>query len=431
VSPEIWGGPDHYAKGFTVRPNADTSFQGRHDVKLFFLFEEAAGLSATLFETTRTMCKENMGHLWLVILNPTDTTCRAYVEENLCDLEGNPFWRTFSLSAFDHPNVIAELNDQPPPVPQAVDCKQIETWLASWCDELKPGDQVGTDVSWPPLEYCARKGIEPRWFRPGPEFFARALGQWPATGSGVWSDALWNACHPDDREGKFQPPFPLNDLPEVGCDTSTGKAEDYMAIHSRWGAVSLHHETSNTMDAVRIAGRLREVCRELAALVTSCRPAHSAPVTPQQIPIKIDDDGTGNAIVAMLQREGYTVVGVGAATVAMDQQRYTNRRNELWFQTAAQARAREIYLGALDSKTLARLKQQLMAVEWNMNPAGKRVVEPKDKTKEKIGRSPDDADAFHLARLRGMMYEAPEFVDNEPDLRPAVAGFVRGQRAGH
>jgi hypothetical protein len=34
---------------------------------------------------------------------------------------------------------------------------------------------------------------------------------------------------------------------------------------------------------------------------------------------------------------------------------------------------------------------------WDLDPAGRRKVEPKEETKEKIGRSPDDADALLLA----------------------------------
>jgi hypothetical protein len=38
-----------------------------------------------------------------------------------------------------------------------------------------------------------------------------------------------------------------------------------------------------------------------------------------------------------------------------------------------------------------------MAPTWKIDAAGRRVVEPKDETRKKIGRSPDDADAMNLA----------------------------------
>jgi hypothetical protein len=38
-----------------------------------------------------------------------------------------------------------------------------------------------------------------------------------------------------------------------------------------------------------------------------------------------------------------------------------------------------------------------MAPRYKLDSEGRRVVEPKEKTKERIKRSPDDADGFNLA----------------------------------
>src|SRR5262249_47717382 len=73
--------------------------------------------------------------------------------------------------------------------------------------------------------------------------------------------------------------------------------------------------------------------------------------------------------------------------------------------------------------------QQLLAPAWELDAAGRRKVEPKDETKEKIGRSPDDADAFNLAH-----YEAPlaEYAALEPEPRRLEpAGDFRERRGGH
>src|SRR5262249_54470377 len=153
-----------------------------------------------------------------------------------------------TLSSLEHPNIAAHFEGRPLPVPAAVSVRQIESeWLPEWCEAVTDlADVRATDVQWPPEQY--RKPDEPkRFYRPRPVFQARALGLWPDRGAGVWSEALWAAC----LRGPA-PEFPLGLLPEVGCDTATGKGEDFHAIHARWGAVSVHHETSNTMDPVRI-----------------------------------------------------------------------------------------------------------------------------------------------------------------------------------
>jgi hypothetical protein len=56
--------------------------------------------------------------------------------------------------------------------------------------------------------------------------------------------------------------------------------------------------------------------------------------------------------------------------------------------------------------TRARLRQQLLAPARGYHEcSGRRVVESKDETKEKIGRSPDDADALLLTYLEGVVFE--------------------------
>src|SRR5262249_2924063 len=94
---------------------------------------------------------------------------------------------------------------------------------------------------------------------------------------------------------------------------------------------------------------------------------------------------------------GYTVHPIGAGTQATYPDRYPRKRDELWFEVAERARSGGVYLGALDRATPRRLKQQLLAPAWELDAQGRRKVEPKDRTKEKIGRTPDDADAFLLA----------------------------------
>ena len=240
-------------------------------------------------------------------------------------------------------------------------------------------------------------------------FQCRALGVWPDLGSGVWSDSLWKAC----LEGP-QPAFPLADLPQIGCDMGQGKGDDFHGIHGRWGAVSVHHETANTMDPVRVFTRIKAVALQLAEMATGRRDRNAAPIDPKKLPIKIDDDGTGNAIISFLRAGGYCVIPIGAGTSAIRPDLYPNKRSELWFYTAERAKIGQVWFGLLDRPTRNRLRQQLTAPEWNPDPAGRRKVEPKDDTKEKLGRSPDDADSMNLA-----YYDAPPWGEIPPaDARP-------------
>lgn len=247
-----------------------------------------------------------------------------------------------------------------------------------------------------------------QWYRPGAWFQARGLGLWPASSDSIWSESLWEACVSLAQRpiwmSRHNSTIPQQ-LPELGVDCSTGKASDFMAIHGRWATASILHETSNTMDPARIFTRIKEACDWLVQYVTARRPFSSAPVNPKHIRIKIDDDGTGNAVTAFLLRERYNAVAIGAGTKATDPTKYPRKRDELWFASADKAKAGLVYLGGegIDRETRQRLRQQLMAPAWKLDGAGRRCVEPKDETKEKIGRSPDDADALLLA-----FYDAPD-----------------------
>jgi hypothetical protein len=392
-SPEMRRGEDWYAKGFTARKGE--SFSGRHRARMLFVMDEANGIEPIYWQTTRTMFDPSpeMGHKWLAIFNPTSTTTQAYIEDQLADDQpDNPPWTRIRLSALNHPNVRAELEGRPKVVPGAVGVAMIEEWLRDWAEKVdRLDDVVATDVEWPPSSIT---GVPGKWYRPGAIFQARALGLWPETGSGIWSDALFTAC--EERTLAISEA----DYPQIGCDTATGKGDDFHAIHGRWGGVSLHHETANTMDPVRICERIKSVCVILADYANQRIDPARRRVEAKKIQTKIDDDGTGNACVALLRRWGYSVTPVGAGTAATKPSEYPNRRSQLWFDVKDhRARRGLLSLKLLDRETRRRLKQQLLAPEWDVTPLGARVVEPKAVTKDKIGRSPDDADALNLAYL--------------------------------
>src|SRR5262249_50799645 len=159
----------------------------------------------------------------------------------------------------------------------------------------------------------------------------------------------------------------------------------------------------------------KRYCATLADLVNCRRPPQAAPVSPKDIPVAIDDDGTGAAVAALLREEEYTVQLIGAGTAALNAELDPRRRDGLGVHGRDRARAGKVYLLPLgvipglgiDAATLRRLKAQLIAVTWSLDSKGRRVVEPKKEIKKKLGRSPDDADAFNLAQQE---YAADEII---------------------
>lgn len=203
AAPEMKTGPDHYAKGFTAL--SGNSFQGRHPNRLLIVFDEAAGVNPVFWQTCETMFHRRPGFAWLAILNPTDTGCQAFAEDQLVDDEGKPKWQRFSLDALEHPNVKGRTKSDPPIIPNAVSWQQVNEWVHAWCDAVPTSEaNPAQDLEWP-----AGSG---KWWRQGPIFLARCRGRWP-TGQAfsVWSDSLWAQCI------HLVLPCPLDVLPEIGC----------------------------------------------------------------------------------------------------------------------------------------------------------------------------------------------------------------------
>jgi len=354
--------PDHFAHGFTARDG--NAFQGHHAEHMLIVFDEAVGIAPTFWEAAEGMFAGE-GHAWLAIFNPTDTSSQAYAEE----LSGN--WHSISVSALEHPNITAELRGERPPFPAALRLARLEVLLKAWTSPVA-GAHRQTDIEWPPSSGT--------WLRPGPLAEARLLGRWPsqATNS-VWADGVWQACETANlAEPKDEPP-------EIGCDVARF-GDDFTSIHVRCGPVSLHHETANGWGTDETAGRLKQLADWWGK---------RAGMDPRKVLIKIDDDGVGGGVTD--QKAGYNFVGLLGAQRAFDEEGYPNRRSEMWFSTAERAADGRLDLSRINADTRRELRRQALAPLWQVDSQGRRVVEPKDKTKSRIKRSPDDMDALNIS----------------------------------
>ena len=211
-APRMETAPDHFAVGYTAR--SDAAFQGRHEQRVFILFDEAVDIDAPFWDAAEGMMTSE-GCRWVVFLNPTDTASRAYEEE----LSGQ--WNVIPISVLDHPNIAAQLAGLPPPFPKAVSLDWLEDKLRRWCSPVSARDHQGR-----------RRGVPPGagvWYRPGPLFEGRVLGRWPTQGStSVWTEALWLAA-------QAAQPLPRQPL-VLGCDVARF-GDDYTSIVARRGRV--------------------------------------------------------------------------------------------------------------------------------------------------------------------------------------------------
>ncbi len=384
-APRLADADNHFAVGYTARDY--NAFQGRHERNLFLVFDEATGIDAQFWDAGEGMMTSDNCY-WLVLLNPTDITSYAYEAA----LAGK--FHVITLSAFEHPNILAELEGRPAPYPAAVRLKWVEERINEWCSPIQSQDATATDFEW--------KG---QWYRPGALFESRVMGRWPSQSvDSVWADAYWqDAVTPKPELQAASKQYP----PEIGCDRARF-GDDFTAIHIRRGGVSLHHESANGWDTARTLARLKELASEWAA---------RCDVAAKKVLVKVDDFQGG--VVDAARADEWNFVDINSASTAIDAEGYPNRRSELWFVTADRAKGRELDLSGLPQSVIAELRRQLLAPKWSPDSRNRRVVEPKEKTKKRLKRSPDDADALNLAYAASRVIESE---DSDSPLADALMG---------
>ena len=104
----------------------------------------------------------------------------------------------------------------------------------------------------------------------------------------------------------------------------------------------------------------------------------------------VDDIGIGKGIKDRLAEQGHNVLGIRSSESAFDKEHFYNKRTEMWWYTADAIRRKMI-----EPIKDFELKGQLVAPKYEVvDSNGKIRLEPKKYTKDLLGRSPDNADAF-------------------------------------
>lgn len=104
----------------------------------------------------------------------------------------------------------------------------------------------------------------------------------------------------------------------------------------------------------------------------------------------IDAGAMGAGVIDRLRQLGYSPTEVNFGGAAMDAERYANIRAEMYFKCRDWLEAG----GAIGQDT--DLKTELSAAEYRFTGNGRIILEGKDKIKERMGKSPDLADALAL-----------------------------------
>jgi len=157
----------------------------------------------------------------------------------------------------------------------------------------------------------------------------------------------------------------------VSCDPSQGG--DECVIYAIENSEIKETKILHINDTMAIAG-------EIAVMMQK----HN---TPQAA---VDSIGIGAGIHDRLRELGHKVIGIQSAEKADHEDRFYNRRTEMWWYVMEQIRDKKI-----SYPEDPELRRELSFVKYKViNSNGRIQLEAKDLTREALGRSPDRADAF-------------------------------------
>lgn len=376
----------HYIRA--INAEKGEGFQGEHTAPMLLVFEEAVGVPVYIWEAA-TGLMTHPANRQLCIANPTNhaTPFGAAVDSGE--------YHVLKISALEHPNIVAELAGRERPYPDAVPLLWVKEMLQTRCDVAeKPDADCFRWHSLKSLDAVLSGQPLPQppdwvWYLPNADFQGRVLGEFPTQADEQVVPRAWL-----ERGMGASGPTGIGDddyLPQIGCDVARfGK--DRTVIAARQGARALSVSVLRQMDNLQVTAALKETAQRLVSDLSLPREAVKA------IPIHIDvTGGLGTGPYDILREEGYAVVEVNAGGLPLDREQFVNKRSELWWSTRERARTREIDLAPLPREMRERAVRELAAPRYKVDARGRKVVEPKEKTKEKLGYSPDIADALNLA----------------------------------
>jgi phage terminase large subunit len=308
-------------------------FQGYHAEHILLVVDEASGVDERIFEAGEGFLTAEGARI-LLIGNPTQLSGQFYRAFHAEAL----LWNRISISALETPAFTGEEVS-----PETL--RRLVT--PEWVEDKKR-----------------------KWGESSALYAIRVLGEFPR-------EADDSVCSVADVEAaqirELEPALPI----VVSCDVARFGSDDTVIAVRRGNQVRIA-QVAHGRDTMEVAGLITRVAADNFGGAT--------------IPhLVVDDPGVGGGVVDRLRELAsfpvHDFIGAQRARVPTD---YPNKRSESWFAFADR-------LGEVDLDPDPQLLEDLVAPLYKVDSQGRRVVEAKDETKKRLGRSPDRADAVLMA----------------------------------
>ena len=160
----------------------------------------------------------------------------------------------------------------------------------------------------------------------------------------------------------------------VACDPAEF-GDDHTVIYGLEDGKATEEEITCKKEPMDTAGRINRMMRDINGELAV-----------------VDADGIGSGICSRLSELGVNVLGIKSGTNAENKEDFANTKAEMWMNAQRMFRDDLVSLPPDNEKLI----EDLAAHTYGFNSKGQVVIEKKKLVKKKLGRSPDQGDAFVL-----------------------------------
>lgn len=307
----------------------EDTFQGIHARYLMAILDEANGIPEALWDSVLALATNENSRI-LAIGNPDDPNSRF---ARVC--KPGSGWNVIRISVWD--------------VFKALEEEDI------------PADMRQDLVSELYVDTARRE-----WGEGSPRWQSKVEGLFPDVSDDyLISPALYEKCCRIELPGL--------EIGRLGVDVARYGQDLSVMYRNRGGVIRLVEKWAKE-DTMQSAGRVARVLRGFA---------------PNRPPANIDIIGLGAGVYDRLREQRFNVAPYQGSQAATDTKKFKNRRSEVWWRFREMMEDGLIDLDPADEK----LGAELISIKWDTTSTGQIQLEPKKDYVERLGFSPNHADA--------------------------------------
>lgn len=353
-----------FLTGFKAGDDATEAWSGFHASNTMFVVTEASGISETTFNAIEGNLQGNSR--LLIVFNPNNPTGYA------ANAMRSGRFHKFRLNSLNAENVTKKQTV----IPGQVDYEWVKDKVENWCEIIQESDFIEDEGDF---------NFEGIFYRPNDLFRIKVLGMFPKESESTLVPLHWieaaeerylenNPSHHDLIQGKL----------DLGVDVA-GMGRDSSILCYRKDSTVFKfrgHHSGGKADHMHVSGM---VAAEIGK--NWQRRAY------------IDTIGEGAGVYSRLQELGHQNAysckfseGAGGLKDVTGIYEFENMRAYLFWSIRDWLNPRNKNNAMLVPTPL--LKEELTNIKWEFSSNGKVKIEPKDKIKERLKRSPDYADSL-------------------------------------